>query len=140
PLSSRLRRIELHGDDEPYKLRWADGVCERQVFDAFAPSAAGLLDWATVCQVRPRAARILAVAGLRPRSAPGAGTLLQLPAARFARAVGRSELGVMHTLASHPLLTLDALARLADTLPPHAIERHSAMQPLLVPGGAADVG
>jgi len=139
-LSSRLRRIELHGGDEPYKLRWADGVCERQVFDAFAPSAAGLLDWATVCHVRPRASRILSVAGLRPRSAPSAGTLLQLPAARFARAVGKSELGVLHTLASHPLLTLDALARLADALPPQAIERHSAVQPLLVPGGAPDIG
>jgi len=90
--------------------------------------------------VRPRAARVLAVAGLRPRKAPGTVRLLQLPAARFTRAVGKSELGVLHSLANHPLLTLDALARLADTLPPHAIERHSAVQPLLAPGGAADVG
>lgn len=53
--------------------------------------------------------------------------------------IGRSEFSIYHALANHPLLGLEALAELADALPPGAIERHAAEQPLLVPGGAADL-
>jgi hypothetical protein len=34
---------------------------------------------------------------------------------------------------------MEAIAELADAMPPGTVERHSAQQPLLVPGGAADL-
>lgn len=54
-------------------------------------------------------------------------------------ALGRRELGVRHALADHPLLSIEALAELADALPAGALERHEAKQPLLMPGGAPDL-
>ncbi|MGH8371923.1 MAG: JmjC domain-containing protein [Gammaproteobacteria bacterium] len=54
-------------------------------------------------------------------------------------AIGRREFGLQHLVTNHPLLSLDAIARLADSLPPRAVERHLAKQPLLVPGGAEDL-
>ena len=54
-------------------------------------------------------------------------------------AMGREEFRVHHSLVDHPLLSLEALAELADALPSGAIERHDARQPLLVPGGAEDL-
>jgi hypothetical protein len=41
---------------------------------------------------------------------------------------------------AHSLLSLEAIAELADRLPPGSTERHAAEQPKLVPGGAADIG
>ncbi len=64
--------------------------------------------------------------------------LLDLGPEACADAIGRREFGVRHSLAGHPLLSMDALAALADALPPGAIERHSGDQPLLVPGGAEE--
>lgn len=55
------------------------------------------------------------------------------------KGIGRREFALGHHLAEHPLLTLEALAELADALPAGAIERHEAQQPLLVPGGAKDI-
>jgi hypothetical protein len=46
---------------------------------------------------------------------------------------------VRHALVDHPLLTLDAIADLADALPIASIERHRADLPVLSPGGAEDV-
>jgi hypothetical protein len=66
--------------------------------------------------------------------------LLDLDPELTASSLGRAEFPVRHALAAHPLLTLEALAALADDLPPGAIERHAARQPLLVPGGAPDLG
>ena len=57
----------------------------------------------------------------------------------FGDVVGRRPLGVEHELGEHPLLTLDALAELADELPLAAVERHRADLPLLSPGGAPDL-
>jgi hypothetical protein len=54
-------------------------------------------------------------------------------------AIGRREFALRHALAGHPLLSLEAIAELADTLPAGAIERHRAKQPLLVPGGCTDL-
>ena len=68
------------------------------------------------------------------------GRLLEFDPVTVADAIGRREFGVRHSLASHPLLSLEALAELADDLPSGAIERHAARQPLLVPGGAPDLG
>jgi len=71
----------------------------------------------------------------RLRSSP----LLDLgPAASF-DAIGRREFAIHHALLDHPLLSLEALADLADALPAGAIERHDANQPLLVPGGAEEL-
>ncbi len=47
---------------------------------------------------------------------------------------------VRHSLARHPLLTLDAIAELSDTLPLKFVERHDAHLPNVMPGGAPEVG
>lgn len=51
------------------------------------------------------------------------------------RDIGHREFDLHHALLGHPLFTLNALAELADSLPPEAVERHAADQALLVPGG-----
>ncbi len=66
-------------------------------------------------------------------------TLLQLDPHRFAEAFTRRPFAVRHSLVSHPLLTPDAIAALADRLPYAAIERHQANLPLVMPGGAPEV-
>ncbi|MGH8160917.1 MAG: JmjC domain-containing protein [Gammaproteobacteria bacterium] len=66
-------------------------------------------------------------------------SLVELDVERFREAVGRREIALRHRLAMHPLLSLDALAELADALPAAAIECHAAEQPLLMPGGAEDL-
>jgi hypothetical protein len=58
---------------------------------------------------------------------------------RSCEAIGWREFGLRHSLAGHPLLSLEALAQLADALPARAVERHEAWQPLLVPGGCAEL-
>jgi hypothetical protein len=62
--------------------------------------------------------------------------LLILDGELFAEAFARRPAAVRHTLVDHPLLTLDAIAALADRLPIKAIERHQGKMPLLMPGGA----
>jgi len=75
-----------------------------------------------------------------PGTARGAYTrLLDLDANACLDAIGRREFGFHHALVDHPLLSLEALAELADALPAGAIERHDAKQPLLVPGGAEEL-
>lgn len=69
----------------------------------------------------------------------GGEPLLRLDTETCHTGIGRREFGLRHGLADHPLLSLEALARLADALPAGAIERHKAEQPLLVPGGAANL-
>lgn len=64
------------------------------------------------------------------------GTFLDLDAETCSTAIGVREFCLHHRLDKHPLLSLEALARLADSLPPGAVECHAARQPLLVPGGA----
>jgi len=65
--------------------------------------------------------------------------LLHIDGAAFAENFAKRPLGVRHTLADHPLLTLDALAELADRLPPASIERHRADLDLMTPGGAPEL-
>jgi hypothetical protein len=67
-------------------------------------------------------------------------TLLDIDPTGFADAFGRRPMSVRHHLAGHPLLTLDAIAELADVLPGKSIERHRADLDLLSPGGAEDIG
>jgi hypothetical protein len=66
-------------------------------------------------------------------------SLLQLDAGAFAEAFARRPFAVRHNLVDHPLLSLDAIAALADRLPYAAIERHQANLPLVMPGGAPDI-
>jgi hypothetical protein len=56
---------------------------------------------------------------------------------------GAGELGqkesflLRHDLSEHPLLTLDAVARLAEKLPERSVEHNLGSVPLLLPGGGA---
>lgn len=74
--------------------------------------------------------------GLEARTA---GALLALDPKTCREGIGQREFSLKHNLSDHPLLTLEALAQLADALPAGAIERHKAKQPLVVPGGAANL-
>jgi CelD/BcsL family acetyltransferase involved in cellulose biosynthesis len=56
--SRGLRRYEL-GKVETYKLAWANAFSERALFQAFAPSPPGLVDWAAFRYGRPLAKRML---------------------------------------------------------------------------------
>ena len=58
----------------------------------------------------------------------------------FKDGFARRPVAVRHSLVDHPLLTLEAIARLADELPISRVERHRADLPQVMPGGAPDVG
>ena len=70
----------------------------------------------------------------RPGSAPP--RFLDLDPDLCPEAIGRREFAIRHALKDHPLLTLEALAELADALPSGAVERHVGDQPMVLPGGA----
>ncbi len=57
----------------------------------------------------------------------------------FIRNFLREPARVRHSLVRHPLLRLEAIAELADTLPLKFVERHHAHLPKLMPGGAPEV-
>jgi cupin superfamily protein len=65
--------------------------------------------------------------------------MLDMDSTAFANAFTRRPLAVRHRVVDHPLLTLDAIAELADRLPIKDVERHAAQQPLLKPSGAAEL-
>lgn len=58
-----LEAYEFLGNDEPWKLEWADTVRERRVLQAFAPTPAGRADWAAFAFGRPLAKRVLGLLG-----------------------------------------------------------------------------
>lgn len=60
-----LESYEFLGSDEPFKLEWTDLRRDRLLLQAFAPTPAGLADWAAYAAGRPLAKRLLA---LRNRS------------------------------------------------------------------------
>jgi hypothetical protein len=60
--------------------------------------------------------------------------LLNIEEDKFAQYFSKQAFAVGHDLADHQLLTLDAMAELADRLPLKSIERHRADLPLLSPG------
>ncbi len=66
-------------------------------------------------------------------------SVFSLDVPEFAAAFGRRPTPVQHTLVDHPLLALDAIAELADRFPGR-IERHVADLPLVMPGGAPELG
>jgi hypothetical protein len=69
-----LRRVELGGGTEPYKLAWTRTVCERVAIQAYAPGPLGDAAWAAVAHGRPLAQR----AGLDRRLRPGRDRLIAL--------------------------------------------------------------
>jgi CelD/BcsL family acetyltransferase involved in cellulose biosynthesis len=54
-----LQRYELLGEADDYKLRWASASHERLLFQAFAPTLSGLVDWVAFAHARPRLKRVL---------------------------------------------------------------------------------
>ena len=54
---SGLRRVELGGGDDAYKLRWTTAVRERHLVQAFPPRPLGWADWLAFAVARPVAAR-----------------------------------------------------------------------------------
>jgi Cupin superfamily protein len=60
--------------------------------------------------------------------------LLDIDRTSFARCFSERAFAVRHDLAGHPLLTMEAMAELADRLPLRSIERHRADLPVLSPG------
>jgi hypothetical protein len=71
-------------------------------------------------------------------SAPS--TLVHIDAAEFADAFARRSIAVHHSLADHPLFTIDAIAELADRLPPDSVRRERGNLPLENYGKYVDVG
>lgn len=61
-----LRRVELGGGTEPYKLAWTRSAHERVGVRAFRPGLGGGLAWATEVHGRPLARRVSLDRGLRP--------------------------------------------------------------------------
>jgi CelD/BcsL family acetyltransferase involved in cellulose biosynthesis len=61
-----LRRVELLGADEPYKLAWTTTTREIRVLHAFRPSVLGVLGWVMEGHARPLLLRVHADRLLRP--------------------------------------------------------------------------
>jgi hypothetical protein len=58
----------------------------------------------------------------------------------FDAAFARRSIAVRHSLADHPLLTLEAIAQLADRLPPDSVRRERGIQPIGEAHRYVDVG
>src|SRR5437588_8757662 len=65
---------------------------------------------------------------------------VDIDAAAFADAFSRRSIAVGHRLADHPLFTIDAIAELADRLPPDSVRRERGNLPLVNREGYVDVG
>lgn len=61
--------------------------------------------------------------------APAQTNLVDIDAAAFAQAFARHSVAVRHRLAEHPLFTIDAIAELADRLPPESVRRERGALP-----------
>lgn len=61
--AAHLSRIEFHGDADAYKFLWAQAVHEQKRFEAFLPTAAGNLRWATLAFIKPTAKQLLTHCG-----------------------------------------------------------------------------
>jgi JmjC domain len=58
----------------------------------------------------------------------------------FANAFARRSVAIQHHLVDHPLFTIDAIADLADRLPPDSVRRERGDLPLANYGGYVDIG
>jgi hypothetical protein len=67
-------------------------------------------------------------------------SLLGIDAAALSEAFARRSIAVRHSLVDHPLFTIDAMAELADRLPPDSVRRERGDLPLVNRNGYVDVG
>jgi hypothetical protein len=68
------------------------------------------------------------------------GSLLDIDGSAFSDAFARRSIAVGHSLVDHPLFTLDAMADLADRLPPDCVRRERGNLPLVNREGYVDIG
>jgi hypothetical protein len=68
------------------------------------------------------------------------GSTLDIDATTFSDAFARRSIAVSHSLVDHPLFSLDAMAELADRLPPASVRRERGDLPLVNRSGYVDVG
>jgi hypothetical protein len=68
------------------------------------------------------------------------GSLLDIEASAFSDAFAHRSIAVGHALVDHPLFTIDAIAELADRLPPDSVRRERGDLPLVNRDGYVDVG
>jgi hypothetical protein len=68
------------------------------------------------------------------------GNLLEIDSSTFSDAFARRSIAVGHGLVDHPLFTLDAIAELAERLPPDAVRRERGNLPLVNREGYVDIG
>jgi hypothetical protein len=68
------------------------------------------------------------------------GSTLDIDATTFSDAFARRSIAVHHALVDHPLFSLDAMAELADRLPPASVRRERGDLPLVNRSGYVDVG
>jgi cupin superfamily protein len=66
--------------------------------------------------------------------------LLEIDATAFSDAFARRSIAIRHTLVDHPMFTIDAMAELADRLPPESVRRERGNLPLVSRDGYVDVG
>ena len=67
--------------------------------------------------------------------------VVDIDTAAFEDAFARRSVSVRHGLAEHPLFTIDAIAELADRLPPESVRREQGNLPLANSGfGYVDIG
>ncbi len=66
--------------------------------------------------------------------------LLDIDVSGFSSAFARRSIAVGHALVDHPLFSLDAMAELADRLPPDSVRRERGNLPLVNREGYVDVG
>jgi hypothetical protein len=67
-------------------------------------------------------------------------SLLEIEAPTFSEAFARRSIAVNHHLVDHPLFSLDAIAELADRLPPASVRRERGNLPLVNREGYVDIG
>jgi hypothetical protein len=67
-------------------------------------------------------------------------SLVQIDAEAFADAFARRSILVQHSLADHPLFTMESIAELADRLPSHSVRRERGQLPIADTRGYMDVG
>jgi hypothetical protein len=68
------------------------------------------------------------------------GSLLDIDSSAFSDAFAWRSIAVGHGLVDHPLFTLDAMAELADRLPPDCVRRERGNLPLVNREGYVDIG
>jgi Cupin superfamily protein len=68
------------------------------------------------------------------------GRLLEIEGSTFSDAFARRSISVDHALVDHPLFSLDAIAELADRLPPDSVRRERGNLPLVNRDGYVDIG